>query len=119
MAAATEVALAAAILAGAISAGAISAGTWAVLLVPWPATPCSVAIILFAIDLVSGTAADLPSGTATTFAFAITGSLEIGLPFLAWVSRTDTTMTATRAYGRRGDGAGGTSATNSGAGKRQ
>src|SRR5262244_3636259 len=108
MAAATEVALAAAILAA--SVGDISAGTWAVFLIPWPAKPCSVAIILLAIALVSGTATDLPSGTATTFAFAITGSLEIGLPFLAWASRTDTTVTATRAYGRRGDGAGGMSA---------
>src|SRR5712671_479549 len=115
---ATEAALAGGILVEGILValvGGISAGTLAALATPaWLAPPYSTAIILSAIDLPSGTGTDfsiidLPSGTGTDF--SIIGSSGIGLPFSARASLTGTTMAATRAYGRRGDGAGGTSAT--------
>lgn len=89
-------ALAAGISAARISVARISVGTLAVSVIPASA----------ARDLPSGTdflIGDLPSGTDSSSAI---GSLDRGLP--SWASRT---MTASRAYGRHGDGAGGTSAT--------
>src|SRR5229473_2942869 len=85
------------------------------LVTPGWLAPHSTAIILSAIDLPSGTGIGfsiiaLPSGTGTDF--SIIGSLETGLLFSAWATLTVTPMAATRAYGRRGDGAGDTSATN-------
>ena len=110
--AATEAALAGDILAG--TSAALAGATSVALVTPgWPA-PHSAAIILSAIDLASGTGIgfsiiDLRSGTGIDF--SIIGSLETGLPFSAWATLTVTQMAATRAYGRHGDGAGGTSAT--------
>src|SRR5215510_1425205 len=83
---------------GAILAGmseALATPTWLVL--------CSTATTLSAIDLGS---IDLPSEIDS-----ILGSSDIGSPSWAWASLTGTTIAATRVYGRRGDGAGGTSAT--------
>jgi hypothetical protein len=102
LAVATEAALA--VATEAALAGRISAGTLAALVTPAWLVPHSIAIILSAIDLRS---IDLPSGTD----FSIIGSLDLGLPL--WATLTVTTTAATRAYGRHGDGAGGTSATDS------
>ena len=93
---------------------ALAGATSAALVTPGCLAPHSTAIILSAIDLHSGTGIGssiiaLPSGIETDF--SIIGSLETGLPFSAWATLTDTPMAATRAYGRHGDGAGGTSAT--------
>src|SRR5262245_44747677 len=78
--------------------GGLFAGTLAALAtLTWLATPFSRATILAAIDL--------PSGT-------IIASLDLGLPL--WVRASPTTTAATRGYGRRGDGAGGMSATECG-----
>src|SRR5215470_9687323 len=110
-----EVALAAATaaaLAGATAAalaGRISAGTLAALVTPAWLAPHSIAIILSAIDLrsIDLRSIDLASGTD----FSIIGFLDLGLPL--WATLTVTTTAATRACGRHGDGAGGTSATDS------
>src|SRR5215831_16717454 len=65
------------------------------------------AIDLSAIDL---SAITLPSIDSITD-FSITGSSEIGLPFLSARASLTTTMTATLACGPAGDGSGSTSAT--------
>src|SRR5882672_1796879 len=96
--AATEAALVGDILAG--TSAALAGATSAALVTPGWLAPHSTAIILSAIDLHSGTG----------IGFSIIGSLETDLPFSAWATLTVTPMAATRAYGRRGDGAGGTSA---------
>jgi hypothetical protein len=96
---------------------ALVEGALAALVTPaWLARPCPTSINLQAIDLPSGIGieADLAEIYLTEIGIdlAVTGSLETGLPFLAWASLTTIiTGTATPAYGRDGDGAGDTLAT--------
>jgi hypothetical protein len=135
--AATEAALVAATGAALVAGilAALAGATSAALVTPGWLVPLSTAIILSAIDLASGTGIDFSTGTDlgieidfstgtdlgtgtdlstetdfSTGTDSTIGSLETGLPFSAWATLTVTPMVAIRAYGRRGDGAGGTSA---------
>lgn len=117
VAAATEGGLAG----GTLVEAALVGGMWAALVIPPCPRPCPTAIKLPAIDSPSGTGIEADSietdlaGIGTDL--AVTGSLEIGSPFLASASLTTimATTTATRVYGPAGDGGGKTSAIERGA----